>query len=213
MEQERTWEECLQTGEAAIDSDDYTTARKHLLSALELLEDAGEGDLADLVRVTDLLAHAEWFDGDHTAAEESFGRLIVMQEGVFGPNSLEVAETLKSWAQIYIETDDLVRAERLLTRRASILEPRMHQLQIDYAEALDALAHVEHGLGKLGGAIVHVKEAIGIIQAIEGPDSLSLTEPVRTYLLVLQALGAQRHPSPESKAKPKRSNMKHRPEA
>ena len=193
-------------------TDDYEAARKHLLSALELLEDAGEGDLADLARVTDQLAHAEWFDGDYTLAEESFGRLIVMQESLNGADSPEMAETLKSWAQIYIETNNLVKAEELLMRRAGILEPRMHELQLNYAEASDALAHVEHGLGKLGGAIVHVKAAIAIIQAIEGPDSLSLIEPVRTYLLVLEALAAERHPSPERTDKPRRTNGKQQPE-
>lgn len=208
-----SWEELLQAGEAAIDSDDYEAARKHLLSALELLEDAEEGDRAALARVTDQLAHAEWFDGDYTAAEKSFERLATMQESLHGADSLEMAETLRSWAQIYIETNNLVKAEELLMRRAGILEPRMHKLQLDHADALDTLAHVEHGLGKLANSLVHVGEAIKTIRAIEGPDSLGLVEPVRTYLLVLEAMAAERLPSPEHKAEPRRTSRKQQLEA
>lgn len=210
---ERTWEECLQAGEAAADSDDYETARKHLLSALEILEDLGGGNLEDLAAVTNKLACAEWFDGDYTAAKESFGRLIAMQEGLCGPDCLELAETLRDLAQVYIESDDFTKAEELLTRRAGILEPRMHELQMGYADALDSLAHVEHGLGRLSPSLVHVVEAVGIITAVEGPDSLGLIEPLRTYLLVLEALAAERHPAPERTDKPRRTNGKQQPKS
>lgn len=214
MEQEeRTWKEYLEAGESAIDSCDFEAARKHLLTALEALEDAGEGGLADLAAVTRQLGYAEWFAGNYAAAEESFGRLIAMQEGLCGPDSLELSETLRDLAQVYIESDDLTKAEELLVRQAGILQPRMHELRRGFAEALDALAHVEHGLGKLGGAIVHAKEAIEIIQSIEGPDSLGLVEPLRTYLLVLEAMATERHPSPERTAEPRRTSRKQQPEA
>ncbi|GEM_PF-3336426 len=201
-----TWQEYYDAAVDAIGDCDFETARRHLETAQEMLDDMGEGDLADLMQVVGKLAHVYHFGDDLTAADEAFGQYVVMAETMYGETSLGVAEILGDWAQVHVESGNFRKAERLLVRQAGITESELQSIQLQHAAALGSLAFAERKLGKLSRSLLHTRECVEIYQYVEGWDSLSLVQPIENYLLVLKAMAAQRLPAPARKPKPKRTN-------
>lgn len=203
-----TWEEFYDAAVEAIGDCDFKTARQHLETAQEMLEDQGEGDLADLIQVVGQLARVYWYDGSFADADEAFGQYVVMAEMIYGETSLEVAEIHGDWAQVHIESGNFRRAEKLLVRQAGITQAELESIQLQYAAALSSLAFVEREQQKLSRSLAHTRECIEIYQNVEGWDSLSLVDPVHNYWVVLKAMAARKLPAPDRKAKAKRTNRK-----
>src|SRR5262245_34813995 len=117
----RAWEERFQAGAAALQEGDLPAAERALSQALEEAEGFPAGDVR-LTVTLDNLAGVLRIEGKNAEAAPLCARTLAIKERLFGPESPNVASTLKDLAEIHRQLGNLELASDYHHRALEILQ-------------------------------------------------------------------------------------------
>jgi serine/threonine protein kinase len=156
------------------DADPYHTKGEHL-TADEILTRGAERVSRDLsgrpdvqAALMDAIGEVERGLGRYDRAEPLLGRGLALRGTTFGPDSLEVAESLEHIGLLKRERSAFVEAERLLRQSLAIKEARLGDRSLETAKTLNELGGLLASTGKAVEAEKLHREAARIATRVEG---------------------------------------------
>jgi len=117
----RAWEDRFQAGVEALRREDLAGAERAFAQALNEAEGFPAGDVRLTVSL-DNLAGVLRMEGKNADAEPLCTRTLAIKERLFGPESPNVASTLKDLAEIHRQLGDFERAQGYNRRAMAILQ-------------------------------------------------------------------------------------------
>lgn len=118
--------------------------------------------------------------GRYEAAEPLLTQALALRRQVFGPDSLEVAESLEHLAQLRNERSDMVGAETHLRQALAIRRRRQGDDHIVVARTLNKLGETLVNKGAVPQDAPEIeavhREALDIARRVEGPGGLTVAE-------------------------------------
>jgi serine/threonine protein kinase len=156
------------------DADPYHTKGERL-TADEIMTRGAERVARDLARqpdvqaaLMDAIGEVERGLGRFERAEPLLARSLVLRRAAFGPNSLEVAESLEHLGLLKRDRADLTGSERLLRGALAIRRARLGDSDLETARTLDELGVVLVAEKEPVEAETLHREALAIAMRVEG---------------------------------------------
>jgi serine/threonine-protein kinase len=156
------------------DADPYHTKGEHL-TADEILTRGADRVSRDLSgrpdvqgALMDAIGEVERGLGRYDRAEPLLGRGLTLRRATFGPDSLEVAESLEHLGLLKQERSSFAEAERLLRQALAIKQARLGDRSLDTAKTLNELGGLLANTGKAVEAEKLHREAARIAARSEG---------------------------------------------
>ncbi|HEY2292758.1 MAG TPA: serine/threonine-protein kinase [Thermoanaerobaculia bacterium] len=156
------------------DADPYHTKGEHL-TADEILSRGAERVSRDLAgrpdvqaALMDAIGDVERALGRYDSAEPLLQRGLALRQATFGPDSLEVAESLEHLGLLKRERSSFTEAERLLRRSLAIEQARLGDGSLQTAKILNELGDLLATTGKADEAETLHREALRIANRVEG---------------------------------------------
>ena len=180
-------------------ADPYQT-KGEKLTAREILDQgahritrelAGQPDVQ--AAVMDAIGEVDLGLGRYDAAEPLLQRSLALRRQIFGPDSLEVAESLEHMAGLQRERSRLDEAESLLREALAIRRRRQGNGDLAVARTLNQLgeALVNKGLTPAAASEIEAyhREALAIARRVEGPEGLAVVETLLALADLQRAQG------------------------
>ncbi len=156
------------------EADPYHTKGEHL-TADEILSRGAERVSRDLsgrpdvqAALMDAIGEVERGLGRYDRAEPLLERGLALRRATFGPDSLEVAESLEHLGLLKRERSAFAEAERLLRQSLAIEKARLGDGSLQTAKTLDELGNLLANTGKAEEAEKLHREAVRIATRVEG---------------------------------------------
>ena len=132
--------------------------------------------------------------GRYAAAEPLLKRSLALRRRVFGPDALEVADSLEHLAGLRSERSDRADAESHLREALAIRRRRLGDRDLAVARTLNALGktRAEKGVSPAAApeiAALH-QEALAIARRVEGPEGLTVAETLLALADLRRAQGS-----------------------
>ncbi|HEX6898606.1 MAG TPA: serine/threonine-protein kinase [Thermoanaerobaculia bacterium] len=171
-------------------------ARGERLTAQEILDQGTRRVGSDLkgrpdvqAAVMQSLGEAQFGLGQYDKAEPLLKRALLLRSEMYGPRSLEVAESLEQLGRVRFERSDAVQGERLLREALAIKRRLLGSRHIEVARTLNLLGsslserQVSRDLEKFHD------QALTIARAEEGPKGLVVAETLTLMAKLKMDLG------------------------
>ncbi len=157
-------------------------------TALRVARALGEAHPAHppLLRYVASLRHQA---GEFEEAEALFERALALSRRHYGPEHVEVADTLRGLARLYLSRDNLPAAETRLRQACDIRRAVLGEQHPGYAVGLADLAGLHHQTGNFLAADLYYRQALEILRANPGEDHPDYAVTLHGRAVVLHALG------------------------
>jgi eukaryotic-like serine/threonine-protein kinase len=175
-------------------------ARGEKLTAREILDQGADRIARELsaepdvqAAMMDAIGEVDLGLGRYDAAEPLLARSLALRRRIFGPDSLEVAESLEHLAALRSERSDLTGAVSSLREALAIRRRRQGDDDLAVAKTLNSLGEtlVTQGVSSAAAPGIEAlqREALAIARRAEGPEGLTVAETLLALADVQRAQG------------------------
>ncbi|MFK7760273.1 MAG: tetratricopeptide repeat protein [Phycisphaerales bacterium] len=168
-------------GSAQYFLNDYESAEIHYTASLNMKLELFELDSPEASTIATTLDHLGSTNlqlGEYDAALNLYERARSIRVSLFGPRSLEVAQTTNSIASLYRRQKKHEEAEPIFRELLVVLEnlPKDNPKPVWIANTLDSLGGTLIELGKLDEAVEKLTESLALKQELVGNNTASVAE-------------------------------------
>lgn len=126
--------------------------------------------------------------GAYKPAEHLLKSALAIREKQFGPDSLEVSDTLNRLGNVYRMYGQLDLAETALDRALKIREKLSAGPNAELADAYNNVGLLQYQLGHYPAALTTLQSAIDMHRAVTGKDGVDIAVALNNRALALQSL-------------------------
>jgi tetratricopeptide (TPR) repeat protein len=141
---------------------------------------------AHVLRYVALLWHQA---GDFEKSEGLFEQALALFRRHYGPEHLEVADTLRGLARLHVSRNNRPATETRLRQACDIRRAVLGEQHPGYAEGLTDLAEVQHQAGNYLGADLYYRQALDVLRVNPGEDHADYALALHGRAAVLHAVG------------------------
>jgi len=152
-------------------------------------EAAGPADERALARLLYMVGALDGEQGHSAESLASYQKALAIRERIFGPDSSEVAGTLKELAVTYADLGRYADSEKAARRAVATGEKILGPIHPQVADSLYSLGHILHLEGKTDESLQAYKRSVSVQEQTRGPDSPYLVVPLSNIAGILGEQG------------------------
>jgi tetratricopeptide (TPR) repeat protein len=140
----------------------YGEAKRYIVKALERFEQNQESDEELKAQLLSNLGVCHGFLGEDKLNLDYAEKALAIRKKLFGENHLSVADSLSNISNIYIRTEDYVRALEYGEKALAIRKKKLGEWNSDVADSLGNLSSIYRELGNYEQAFEYGEKALAI---------------------------------------------------
>ena len=168
------------------------TARDLLDQAASTIDQEMEAAPVNRARLMHIIGMAYVNLGDYDNGQVLMNRALEVRREVFGPDSLEVADSLNRLGNFHREFGRIGPAEAALREALEIRERLADGPDTDLADSYNNFGLFQRSIGNYQQAIEMLNRALAMHEAVTGPDAINQGAPLHNLAQAHHALGHYR---------------------